>query len=193
MANQTASDSNGRNVEPLSSTLHIQTMDVDASGLTHGPIDGEFLSTKGFGAACGQSSGTPSPMSDALTPLALADAGAATLCMVWSEEGRSDVQATGRKRVPVMWHGSMHCKLSLYNYDDANLPISGDLVYVSGNHSTVDTAVQHRRLIASCASAANSNAKNGWCVGVVVRDVATAGDPLEVLLYEHPVLTEAAV
>ena len=109
----TASNSKGRNVEPLSSTLHMKTMDVDCSGLNDAPLDGEWVIALGHGNPVGQSSGNSSPNSAAGTPLAKGDMGAALLRMVWSEKGRSDTQATSRKRVPVIWAGGMHCKLAL--------------------------------------------------------------------------------
>jgi hypothetical protein len=187
--NSTASDSKGRNVAPLSSTLHIMTMDVDCSALTDAPLDGEWVIAKGRGAACGSSGGVSSPNSAAGTPLAKADANGAGLRMVWSEKGRSDLQATGRKRVPVIWMGGMHCKLSLYNYDSAALPQAGDSVYVAKNSAAVDGT--QTRLVADCASGGNSNQLAGWCVGIVVADVATAGDPLEVMLFDQPRITAA--
>ena len=188
---KTASDSKGKHVEPLSSTLHITTMDVDCSGLTLAPLDGEFLIVQGRGEAVGQSSGASSPSSAAGTPLAKADAGACNLRMVWSNSSRSDLQALGRKRVPVVWMGGMHLRLGLYNYDKDNLPQAGDQVYVAKNKAAAASASGTDRLVAEIASGDNAGVLSGWCVGVVISPPAAAGDPVEIMLHDQPRLTVA--
>ena len=209
--NATKSASNGRNVEPISSVLHIKTLSVNCSAFTLPPVDGQWVFFAGSGAAAGQLPSTnigntttayEAAPGDQLLLGNVADRGA-SLCMVWSESGRADIQALGDSRIPVKASGSLHCKLSLYNYDSTDLPVAGNPVVVRANKAAVygragldptvaTISTDAERMVATVygdgapALTALKLAKS-WIVGYVVRSVATAGDPLEVMLYDHPV------
>ena len=107
----------GRNVEPISSVLHVQTLDGDCSVLSTAPIDGEFVDFNGQGREVAHSGG------DSLLSHS-------KMKMVWAHKDQSDIQATGRKRVPVIFKGDLHCRLKLFqagNGQNSNTaPAAGD-------------------------------------------------------------------
>lgn len=175
----TASNTRGRNVEPLSSILDMQTLDVDASAFTLPPEDGEWVF---FG-------GNLELATHASADLAIDASGmgkGAALCMVWSESGRSDLQATGYARVPVIWRHSFHCELELYNYDSAALPQSGDLLTVAATFAAVNGDSGNTRLVVNAIGSDDLGAGEHWAVGMVLKTVAAAGDPMEVLIFDTP-------
>jgi hypothetical protein len=106
--------------------------------------------------------------------------------MVWSEVGRSDLQGTGYERVPVIFRHSFHCELELYNYDDAALPQAGDPITVAATHEAVNGDTGLTRLVADVTLGNDLGAGEHWVVGTVLKDVATAGDPMEVMIYDTP-------
>ena len=192
MAVVTAANTKGKNVTPMSSVLDIKALDVDCSSLANAPIDGEFICVAGHGAA---------PLQDSNVTLAAADGvivttaakplAAMTAKMVWSHRDQSDIQATGRKRVPVVWMGGMHVKLGLYNYENASGkgPETGSPVYLCGNiGATPDGAAVKTRLIAHITDSdtAEGFVAKGLVIGVVVAAPATAGGPVEIKLFESP-------
>lgn len=207
--NATAVSTSGLNVAPISSVLHIRTLSADCSGFATAPEDGEWLFFAGNGAAAtnslttNTSNGhitnhyltTGNEQGDEMLPNNAATL-APTLAMVWSEKGRSDLQSMSRKRVPVVFMQPLHCKLSLYNYDSAALPAVGDRVVVKMNKAAVGDATAcgsagAKRLVATIYGAVLPGV-DSWCVGHVVRAVSTAGDPVEVYLYDKPVLLDLA-
>lgn len=207
--NATASAANGRNVDPINTTLDFKTANVDCSAFTATPVDGQFVFYAGHGQPAGQ---VPTAGGGNATTAYVAAPGnellagnaasrGASLAMIWSEGGRADIQATGYKRVPVKLYGSAHVKLKLYNYDSAALPAAGDPVVVavnydpvygvtgaldSGSISAAGSFAASTRMIATVWGTTASAAK-WWVVGYVTKSVATAGDPLECMLYPHPI------
>lgn len=177
--NKTASNSKGRNAMPMSSILDYDTRDFDVSGLAVSPEDGEFLvcaaSPTGVATRTGPTFAAHEPNQGAM------------LRMVWSENSRSDLTASGRKRVPVLWRKSAHFKVQLYNYDSAALPNSGQLLTVAVAQEAVNGDSGTTRLVLE--PVVTGSALTFWCVGHVVADVAKAGDPMEVYLYDAPRLT----
>ena len=175
----TASNSRGRNVEPLSSILDMQTLDVDASAFTLPPEDGEWVFFRGH----------LEPATHAAADLTIDANGmgaGAQLCMVWSESGRSDLQATGYERVPVIWRHSFHCELELYNYDSAALPQSGDMLTVATAFAAVNGDTGLERLVCNAVGSDDLGAGEHWVVGTVLKTVEAAGDPMEVLIFDTP-------
>ena len=175
----TASNTRGRNVEPLSSILDVQTLDVDASGLTVPPEDGEFVFFRGHLSAA-----TNDSADLAIDANGMGNGG--LLCMVWSESGRSDRQATGEERVPVIFRHSFHCELELYNYDSGALPQSGDLLTVSTAFAVINGDTGNTRLVANAIGTDDLGAGEHWVVGQVLKTVESAGDPMEVLIFDTP-------
>jgi hypothetical protein len=183
---KTAAKSNGLNVEPLGSTLQIWTLSADCSGLTVPPVDGEFIMFAGDGEAV-----TAVDNSDFD---AVGDKGS-QLRMVWGHKDRSDIQATGRKKTPVIFKGGMHMKLSLYDFLVTQTLTAGTLVYVQRSTDAVlgGTAV---RGVATISTAAPTD---GWVVGHVVASNASTlvaaadGDaiPAEIYLYDTPMWIKA--
>lgn len=192
-ADTTAFNSDGRNVEPLSSVLDINTLSADVSGFAVPPLDGEWVFFKGNGKAATHASAE-------LTIDGTDNGQGALLCMVWSERGRSDVQSLGRKKVPVIFRKSLHCMLHLYNFDSAQLPAPGAQVIVDLATQAVDTDTGGpSRLVAdvsflSAAGLSDWAAGSKWVVGHVLGGPGSlggsgsAGDALEVYLYDTPVM-----
>lgn len=189
MAVAQASNSKGRNVEPMSSVLKIHTLDSDVSAFTAAPLDGEWVIFQGQGKAAASSSGESSTAIVAATKDTPGNLGLAR--MVWSEQGRSDIQATGRKRVPVVFQDSFHCKLELYEYTVGSLPQAGWLITLGAPHATEGDLAGQKRIIAK-SNVADLGAGYHWCVGIVIATVTTAGDPLECMLWDSPRLITIA-
>jgi hypothetical protein len=182
----TAANTRGRNVEPLSSVLDMQTLDADCSAFTLPPEDGEFLFFNGSMEVATHAS--------ADLAIGAGDMGlGAQLCMVWSEVGRSDLQANGYQRVPVVFRKSFHCELALYNYDAAALPIAGELLWVQAAATAVNGDVGLTRLVASSNGLLDlsSGAGEHWVIGHVMKAPSAAGEPIEVLIYDTPRATTA--
>ena len=178
--NATTANVRGRNVEPRSSILDMQTLDVDASGLTVAPQDGEFVVFNGALQAA------TNPSADTVT------AKAQQLRMVWSEAGRSDLQATGRARVPVIFRHSFHCELALYNYDTAETILPGYVLVVRAAAVAVEGDTGLTRLVAqpmlgtSAAFPGLAAAGSYWIVGTVLKAPSTVGGPIEVMIFDTP-------
>tara|TARA_Y100000114_G_scaffold157273_1_gene188692 strand:- start:6193 stop:6780 length:588 start_codon:yes stop_codon:yes gene_type:complete len=104
-----------RNVSPKSSTLHVQTRDVDCSALSLAPEDGEFILMSGA-----------RPTTDAVftgandDAISASDAEGAQLRMVWGSARRSDRAALSGSRTTVFMHGpGIDLDVKLYVCDDA--------------------------------------------------------------------------
>jgi hypothetical protein len=157
----------------------MQTLDVDASALTVLPEDGEWVFFGGYLEPC----------TNAAADLVIDANGmgkGGTLCMVWSEAGRSDLAATGHERVPVIFRHSFHCELELYNYDSAALPQGGDLLTVSTAFAVINGDTGNTRLVLNAIGSDDLGAGEHWVVGQVLKSVETAGDPMEVLIFDTP-------
>ncbi len=185
--NKTAAHAKGRNVQPLSSTLKFQTLPVDCSGTDWDktPEDGEWLFFAGFGEAATHGKAelaTEAPMA----------------CMVWGHRDRSDRSARSDKRVTCLFKESMHCLLGLYNHDATagNLPKRGDLLLLANAKEDVNGDTNKKRLVAQpTALGSLVGDSENWCVGYVIggAGLATAGEPLEVFLYDMPrLVTDSA-
>ena len=196
MASITCSHPKFRHVEPKSSVLKLETRDVDVSGLTQAPLDGEFVLCGDSGEAVDGST---------FTDTLAGNAGQAK--MVWGHHLRSDQQSTGRKRVPVIWRGGMDLQLSLYDHDDDATVAAGDLVYVAVSTAPINGAAAGGRLVAHIV--AKASAVDGWCVGIVTKantgnsvgkvaagTAGAAGDgtaeAVSIRLYDQPVWVKAS-
>lgn len=192
MASTLASNTKGRNVEPLSSVLDINTLSADVSGFSTPPLDGEWVFFKGDGK----------PADNTLAELTIDGTNNGTgalLCMVWSEKGRSDLQSLSRRKVPVIFRKSLHCKLHLYNYDPAvSLPAPGALITVKECASDIEGDSGTTRMVADvtdlhgATGLSDWSAGSLWIVGYVIGGPGSlggsgsAGDALEVYLYDSP-------
>lgn len=177
-----------RNVSPKSSTLHVQTRDVDCSALDYAPEDGEFILLSGDAA-------DPTLVYSGVNAAAVtAAASGALLRMVWSSARRSDRAALGDKRVPVIASSAgMDVDVALYN-SDGGAPAMED-TYPAGTLLTVAVAaetltnvpndVKDKRFILTPMAADQT----GWCVGFVREEASgSAGDDnaIKIHLYGTP-------
>jgi hypothetical protein len=161
----------GRNVEPISSVLHVQTLDGDCSALAAAPIDGELVDFNGQGRAVADNGSGVSLLSPA------------KMKMVWAHKDQSDIQATGRKRVPVIFKGDLHCRLKLFQAGDGQnsntAPAAGDWLVckaVGGAGADKDRMVAH--------SIKTAELSVGDCLVGYVLTVISA-DELECVLYSQ--------
>jgi len=193
---KTAANSRGLNVDPISSVLPLTTRDVDASGLTQAPLDGEFLIFSGRGKAPAATCTGAEDFND------LASLGG-NARMVWGHANRADRTGSGKNRTPVILSKAI-IKLSLYNYQDGTAITTGDLVLIHSNHEAVGGSGADTRFIADIQPKAGGplgvGATDAWVVGVVLEGVA-AGDlvdaatgsaaPVTIELYENPYFIQA--
>lgn len=190
MANATFSASRRRNVKPTSSTLHVQTRDIDASGLTYAPEDGEFILIGGADSTLtgdGASFFHGAADANVVAP----DAEGVQLRMVWGSAARSDRAVLAGKRTTVMMHGpGMDIDTCLFNADDAtdlatSFPV-GTLLSVGLAHNVLTNVagdVTAKRLVLEAAGA------TGWVVGFVRETVSGTpgnGDAIKIHLYGTP-------
>lgn len=191
MANATFSASRRRNVKPASSTLHVQTRDVDASGLTYAPEDGEFILISGSDPA---NPAAAFHAADHAGLNAAAKAEGPLLRMVWGSAARSDRQVLDGKRTTVFMHGpGIDLDVALFVCPDedssldasANFPI-GTLLGVEDATAILENVagdVANKRLILSRFLG------TGWCVGYVresVSGVPSNGSVIKIHLYGTP-------
>ena len=176
-----------RNVSPVSSTLSVQTRDVDCSGLAASPEDGEFVTQQGT---------NPSDANNvyhgaALTNVTVDHDVASSLTMVWGSAQSSDRQALGDTRVATLAHGGIDIDCAIYiapddtkalNHAD-NFPV-GALVSVAVNASDSVEGAITRLLLNPMA-----NQTCGWAVGYVTRSPSqnpAADRAIGVYLYDKP-------
>lgn len=187
MATAAFSATRRRNVSPTSSTLKVQTRDVDCSTLATPPEDGQFITADG--------TVTTGVFMHAANIAGLNGANAnhllqgPQLVMVWGSAQRSDRQALGDTRVATLAHGGIEVQCSLYNATDAallngagNYPV-GTLVTVANAASAVEGTAN--RLVLEPYTAAGV----AWVVGQVVAAPAQAGAadrPITVYLFDKP-------
>lgn len=182
MATGSFSAARRRNVSPTSSTLSVQTRDVDCSGLADSPEDGEFVTQDGdsptgvvFTAA------NNGGVTAALTQ-------GSSLAMVWGSAQRSDRQALGDQRVAVLAHGGIDVDCMIYDAADTgaalndtnNFPL-GALVSVAECSTAIEGSTS--RLVLCPFDTA------GWAVGYVTRtsgDAPAADRAIGVYLYDKP-------
>ena len=194
MATATFSASRRRNVKPTSSTLHVQTRDVDASGLTYAPEDGEMILIGGSDPA------DPAQAyhgANFAAVNATASLEGPQLRMVWGSAQRSDRAVLGGKKTTVLMHGpGMDMDISLFSADDgtdlsSSLPI-GTLLSVgaaSNVLSNVAGDVTEKRLVLE------KFLGTGWVVGMVRETVSgtpTNGSSIKIHLYGTPQYIGAA-
>ena len=197
MANATFSASRRRNVKPASSTLHVQTRDVDASGLTYAPEDGEFILISGSDPA------NPAAAYHGANHAALdgtAKAEGSLLRMVWGSAARSDRQVLAGKRTTVFLHGpGIDLDVALFvcpdeskSLDDAaNFPVGQLLSVEDATELLTNVAgdVINKRLILSKFGG------TGWVVGYVREGTSGApsdGSVIKIHLYGTPQYIGAA-
>jgi len=174
-----------RNVSPISSTLSVQTRDVDCSGLAAAPEDGEFVTQDGDSPTGVAFHGANN------AAITAADTQGSSLAMVWGSAQRSDRQALGDTRVAVLAHGGIDIDCMLYIAPDntqalnnaANYPL-GTLVSVAENTAMAVEGNASRLLLTPIA-----DGTSGWAVGYVTRTSAqlpAADRAIGVYLYDKP-------
>lgn len=190
MAALTASSARRRNVSPTSSTLKVQTRDVDCSGMTFDPEDGEFIPQDGL------PNGGVTYVGDAHSNVSAASANAVSLSMVWGSAQRSDRQALGRSRVPTLAIGGIEVECQLFDCDDGSTLASqfpvGSMLSVRAQTGAIaavngDLAANNRLVMCPFVEG-----QVGWAIGYVVSTNATstnaaAGDTITAYLYDKPI------
>lgn len=199
MADATKYSSNGINVEPTSSFLHIRIEDVDCSSTTNcsvAPIDGQFLAAPGLEAHDGFNTDAATTNADYLGGgVATLDmVRGPTLAMVWLSRFRTDLAALGNARVPVV-RGALRFKTKLFNLahgeDISTVYAPGTQLTVQAAFTAVDSSAE--RLVLDNAASIGA-AASGWVVGYVTRVISTlaGSEEIEVQLYDQPrLITEA--
>ena len=120
-----------RNTSPTTSTLHMIVEDMDCSGLTAPPEDGEFIV-----AAAGSVNQTVT--AQAANTADLTPSGA-QLRMVWGSARRSDRQAQGDQSCPVIMKGGGRFTTKYFLTDNATAPSAAG--YAAGMELTWEVLV----------------------------------------------------
>ena len=181
-----------RNVSPTSSTLNVVTRDIDCSGMNHSPEDGQWVPQDGDPAGGDPGSILWQHTQDAASVTATA-AMASSISMVWGSAQRSDRQALGDTRVPVLAHGGIEVELKLYECDTGQLstlwPVGSMVTLKKASEALTgvagDVAATNNRLVAAPLA---SN-EFGWAVGYVISApaVAAADDQaIKIYIYDKP-------
>lgn len=190
----TFSASRRRNVKPVSSTLHVQTRDVDATGLTYAPEDGEMILIGGSDPA------DPTAAYHGANHAALnatAKAEGPQLRMVWGSAQRSDRAVLGGKKTTVLMHGpGMDMDISLFSADDgadlsSAMPVGTLLSVGDAANVLINVAndVTGKRLVLE------KFLGTGWVVGFVRETVSgtpSNGSSIKIHLYGTPQYIGAA-
>lgn len=185
-----------RNVSPTSSTLKVQTRDVDCSGLAVAPEDGEFITMQGTSPAGGANDFSGANVG-ALN--AGHHINGASLVMVWGSAQRSDRQALGDSRVATLAHGGIEVQCSLYEAADTGAALDAAANFPVGIQVTVADNTQDLSVNAAGSTAPASTGRlvlaplaegtAGWAVGYVTASdnrVPAADRPITVYLYDKP-------
>lgn len=198
----TFSASRRRNVMPKSSVLQTYTKDIDCSGLTKPPEDGEFIIVQGTTALKPvQNKAIFTGANNAAVTAELVHG--ANLRMVWGSALRSDRTAQNHTRTTVFHGGSIEVDCKLFDAD-IGVALNGAGNYPVGSVVSVRKAVQ--ALEGSTADPGANDAtepdtrlvlspvtEDGcmWAVGVVTATSSTAvpknGDSVRVRLYDAPI------
>ena len=181
---------NGINCSPTSSFLYTRIEDVDCSDVTKfdkPPLDGQFVvapaSTGDSGYVTDLDAVNKKFQSDTLNDLS--DSQGTGLAMVWLSQFKTDQDALGNSKVPVV-RGNIRMKTKLFGKKDG---VAISTSYAAGNPLTVQmvdvTTVSgsYKRLVLFPV-----DKKHAWVVGFatqVVSDVA-GSEEIEVQLYEFP-------
>ena len=186
------SGSKRRNVSPTSSTLKMVTEDIDCSGLTAAPEDGEFIVAN---PAAPQGAGAGLTLSD--NDAANIAAAAQQLRMVWGSARRSDRQALGDQCVSVIQRGGGRFMTKVFLSDAGTTPSADG--YAAGGLLTVIQATPAlagatgRMLLAPIGEAANAHA---ICVGQIIRVANNSGASgtaeLEIEIWDAPRIVKKA-
>ena len=190
MALQPLQATRRRSVSPTTSTLHMLVEDIDCSALTAAPEDGQFIVAV---SKTGQDGAGLTLNHDNAGSV---DSLGAGLSMVWGSAQRSDRQARGDARVPVIRKGGGRFRTKCFLRDDND----GDLStkYIEGAALTVAppaTALQgstDRLMITTVSSAAgNDNCwVIGYCIRVITDSIVSGTGEIEFYLYDQPRLVQ---
>lgn len=174
----TVSATKRRNAFPVSSILYTDVKDIDCSGLTVQPEDGQFIPISGDeGDLCTAELGginyaaAITSAVDMLSPYAMAK-------MVWGSRQRTDRHSLGNSRVPVIYMNTSEFETVLYNTDSTqalnhanNFPI-GSYVGIYQAQSAIEGS-QDRLVVTSLPAIKNLIDASG----------AGAGDPADMSVY----------
>jgi len=179
-----------RNVSPTSSILNVVTRDIDASGMGHGPEDGEWIPQDGLPMGDGTVAVTDLWHSPAFDSVIATAANAASIAMVWGSALRTERQALGHNRVSVLAHGGIEVKCALYSCDGGALssefPV-GSLVSLVPNDEALTNVAGSEANDRLVLEAMGTDC--GWAVGYVIAVPEGAGaddKPITVYLYDKP-------
>lgn len=197
-------NSKGINCSPTSSFLYTRIEDVDcssASAFEKPPVDGQFIVAAG-------TTGDSGWITDAATTnkkFASATAGdlnltqGPALAMVWLSQFKTDIDALGASKVPVV-RGSLRVKTKYFHSPNDNIATdfaAGTLLTVASSTTATGASVgptgstSNKRLVLSPATTVSASA---WVVGYVTQVVSTTSgsEEIEVQLYEFPRLATKA-
>lgn len=188
MAIATVSAPRRRNVTPKSSVLHRHIKDVDCSGMTNIPEDGEIVIVTGTTGSYGTAAGNG--FIHATTPT-VTDLQGSNLRMVWGSALRSDRSASGQQRVATFHGGHVEVECKLFNHEN------GSLLGATGNYkpgSLVSVTKAGSAVAGSADRIVCHSVPEGelcWAIGVVISvsqntAVASNGDSIRIRLYDSP-------
>lgn len=178
-----------RNVSPTSSILNVVTRDIDASGMPHGPEDGEWIPQDGLPMGNGIVDENDFWHHGTVGSVVATAANASSIAMVWGSALRTERQALANNRVAVLAHGGIEVKCALYEGTGAlstAYPV-GSLVSLIPNTTAITNvsgSAANTHLILD-----NMGTGVGWAVGYVVAtpDGDCGNDkPITVYLYDKP-------
>jgi hypothetical protein len=180
-----------RNVSPKSSTLNVVTRDIDCSGMNHTPEDGQWVPQDGDPA--GGDPGNVLWHHGTEASVTATRNMASSIAMVWSSAQRSDRQALGDTRVPVLMHGGIEVECKLFETNGGNIladfPIGSLVTLTKATDALTNVANDvpgtNNRLVCTPLPAANF----GWAVGYVISapDATAADDQaITIYLYDKP-------
>lgn len=189
---RTISATRRRNVTPTSSVLRIVTRDVDCSGFTYAPEDGQFVVTASANDVAENPNKVFHGADDAAVTATTAEG--SSLKMVWSSALQTDRQALGNTKVPVLFLGGIEVECKLLSYEVANTTLAtafpvGALLSVGKNPVAVQGSTDRLVLEPMLAG------EIGWAVGYVSKshtESDSAGDApannkgITVMLYDQP-------
>jgi hypothetical protein len=196
MAVGTWYNAKGNNVNPTSSILYVRFEDVDCSDISanpKAPLDGQFLIAPGKTGTSKAAAavGDIAKLFSSSTVGELSMTKGATLAMVWRSGFKTDGDALGESRVPVV-RSALRFKTKLFSVGTAGQKPS-DAGYAVGTQLTVgpctdDIGGDTLRLVLAPATTPATHAS--WVVGYVTRLIAddAVAPEIEVQLYDKPIL-----
>jgi len=186
---RTSAASNGLNLSPAGTIITDLTRSADCSAYSPKPLDGSLVAYAGARQAVLVEPSGAEDFEDV-------NSNGSALRMVWSETGRTDLQATAYKRVPVLIKG-IEVRTKLYNFLAGATIQAGDLVFAATNVQAIGSDLANTHFIPDiCAKGSAGTGNAGWLIGVVVKGTDSPvsllsdgadGVEITIALYDVPV------